>query len=304
MITIYRSQASASLRRIPMWLVGSDGTTPASAGGGQPQINWLARGTATVNTAATLSLVSANAGEHYVELSASEVSALGVAAVHFRSAAVLPQSTYFQITNVDSGNSVDMGLTAFSETTLHAGTHSNVTIQGVTRVNSGVTLNADTHSGATIQGVTRVNSSVTLNADTHSGATIQGLTLLNSSVTLRSAEYSAVTVRIGLIDYSGATIGTGNVKAGSYSGVTVEVSNFGRSSMQSMADRFLSRALAMGSDTGRNVQDALRSLRNRIAIGGSTLTIYTEDDVTSAWTASVTTSSSANQITGYDPGGP
>jgi hypothetical protein len=62
-----------------------------------------------------------------------------------------------------------------SNVTLHAGTHSNVTIQGVTRVNSGVTLNADTHSGATIQGVTRLNSNVTLNANTHSGATIQGV---------------------------------------------------------------------------------------------------------------------------------
>src|SRR5207302_5132180 len=84
---IYRSEASASLRRVPLWLVGSDGTTPASAeGGGQPQVSWLARGTATVNTAATLSLISANAGEYYLELNASEVSALGIGAVHYRSA--------------------------------------------------------------------------------------------------------------------------------------------------------------------------------------------------------------------------
>jgi hypothetical protein len=40
-----------------------------------------------------------------------------------------------------------------SNVTLHAGTHSGVTIQGVTRINSGVTLNANTHSGATIAGI-------------------------------------------------------------------------------------------------------------------------------------------------------
>lgn len=289
-----------------MWLVGSDGTTPASAGGGQPQINWLARGTATVNTAATLSLVSANAGEHYVELSASEVSALGIAAVHYRAAAVLPNSTYFQIANFDSGNSQDFGLAAFSVVTLAPGTHSNVTIKG-------------------IQNFANI-SSVTLNPGTHSDVTIQGVTRVNSAVTIANANYSAVTVRLDLQDYSGATVGAGNITprvysgvsveiktggiqtgsvgVGNYSGVTVEVSNLGRSSMQSMADRFLSRALAKDSDTGRNVQDALRILRNKVAIAGSTLTVYTEDDSTSAWTASISTSANASPIVSIDPGGP
>ena len=93
-MNIYRSEASASQRRIPLWLVGSNGTSPATGeAGGQPQINWLARGTATVNTAATLSLVSANAGEYYVELAASEVSATGMAAVHYRSATAIPNSS-------------------------------------------------------------------------------------------------------------------------------------------------------------------------------------------------------------------
>ena len=45
-----------------------------------------------------------------------------------------------------------------SNVTLAAGTHSNVTIQGVTRVNSGVTLNANTHSGATVEAVLLVST--------------------------------------------------------------------------------------------------------------------------------------------------
>lgn len=248
MISIYRSETSASLRRIPMWLVASDGTSaPATQAGGQPQINWLARGTATVNTGATLSLVSVNAGEYYVELSASEVSALGIASVQYRAATVCPASTYFQIANFDSGNSQDLGLAAWSVVTLAPGTHSNVTIKG-------------------IQNYANI-----------------------SSVTLNPTEYSNVTVRLGLVAYSGAT---------------VEVSNIARASMQSMADSFLRRALAMGADTGRSVQDAIRVLRNRVEIAGSIGTVFTEDDATSAFTFSVTTSASASPIIGVNPAGP
>lgn len=254
-----------------MWLVASDGTSaPSSQAAGQPQINWLARGAATVNTAATLSAVSVNGGEYYIELNASEVSCLGVASVQYRAAAVCPSSTYFQIGNYDSGNSQDLGLAAWSVVTLAPGTHSNVTIQGVTRVNSGVTLNANTHSGATIQGLTNY-------------ANI-------SSVTLMPTEYSNVTVRIALVSYSGATF---------------EVSNIAQSARSLIADDLLRRSIAGGAPgAARSVQDALRILRNKVAIGGSTMTVFTEDDVTSAWTASVTTSASANPIISVDPAGP
>src|SRR2546428_10222382 len=110
MILIYRSEASASLRRVPLWLTGSDGTTAATGeAAGQPQVNWLARGTATVNTAATFSLVSANAGEYYVKLNASEVRALGVGGIHSRSATAIPNSKYFQVVNFASGASISIG---------------------------------------------------------------------------------------------------------------------------------------------------------------------------------------------------
>jgi hypothetical protein len=70
---------------------------------------------------------------------------------------------------------------------LKAQTHSASTIGGIGNYAniSNVTLHAGTHSSVTIQGVTRVNSAVTLNADTHSGATIAGIVaggLLNASI--------------------------------------------------------------------------------------------------------------------------
>jgi len=304
MLTVFRSEGSASLRRIPMWLVGSDGTTPASAGGGQPQINWLARGTTTVNTAATLSLVSANAGEHYVELSASEVSAVGIAAIHYRAAAILPNSTYFQIAAYDSNDSVRLGLFALPNAAAEAagGLITRGTGTGQLTVSAGsVGLIAQVHSGATVGGLT---SGVTLFANTHSGATIQGLTRINSSVTIADATYSSVTVRVDPQNYSGLTVGVSNIAPASYSGVSVEVVNLLQSVRSQIADDFLFRDIAGGGFGGRSVQDALRPLRNRVDLEASTMTVYTEDDVTSAWTASVTTTSTSQFISGVNPGGP
>lgn len=56
-----------------------------------------------------------------------------------------------------------------------------------------------------------------------------------------------------------------------------------------VADKFLGRNIAGGSDGGRMVKDALRPLRNKTGIVGGTLTVMEEDDVTPAWTAAVTT---------------
>lgn len=285
MLTLYRSQGSASLRRVPMWLVGSNGTTPATGeAGGQPQIQWLARGTATVNTANTLSLVSANAGEYMVELNASEVSAEGAAAVHYRSASAIPNSTYFQVVNYDSGDSTRLGLFSLPNAAAEAagGLITRGTGTGQLHVSSG---------------------SVGLLAQTHSEVTIQGVTRVNSSVTIADANYSSVTVRIAPVNYSGATVGVGNIAAGTYSGVTVETNNIAQSMRSLIADDLLRRDIAAGAFGGRSVQDALRPLRNRVDISGSTMTVYTEDDTTSAWTASVTTTADTSLIAGINPAG-
>ena len=273
MITIYRSEASASLRRIPMWMVGSDGTTPPTTqAAGQPQITWYGRPAATVNTAATLSAISVLAGEYYIELSASEVSALGIASVQYKASAVLPTSTYFQIANFDSGDSTRLGLFALPNAAAAA---------------SGGLITVGTGSGQ----LNVSSGSVGILAATHSGVTIDGVNRINSSVTIANALYSSVTVRLDPVNYSGATVEVSNIGPGAYSGVTVEVSNLAQSARSLIADDVLLRDLATGQPAaaGRSVQNALRFLRNRWQIDGSTMTVYSEDDSTSAWTASVST---------------
>lgn len=67
------------------------------------------------------------------------------------------------------------------------------------------------------------------------------------------------------------------------------------------ADALLARNIAGGSSSGRIVTDALRFLRNKWSVSGTTLTVTQEDDTTSAWTATISTDAAALPITGSDP---
>jgi hypothetical protein len=51
----------------------------------------------------------------------------------------------------------------------------------------------------------------------------------------------------------------------------------------------------------RTVRGALRYLRNKVGISGSTMTVSTEDDTTSSWTATLTTSPGVDPVTTFDP---
>jgi hypothetical protein len=71
------------------------------------------------------------------------------------------------------------------------------------------------------------------------------------------------------------------------------------------ADTLLNRDMSTGTDSGsptvRTVRQALRFLRNKWAISGTTLTVNKEDDSTASWTATVSTDAAADPVTGNDP---
>lgn len=75
----------------------------------------------------------------------------------------------------------------------------------------------------------------------------------------------------------------------------------------SVADAFLKRDMsAVTGEASRSPLNALRSLRNKMATdvpSAGQITVYKEDDSTSAWTATYSSvaASSANVITGVDP---
>lgn len=75
---------------------------------------------------------------------------------------------------------------------------------------------------------------------------------------------------------------------------------------EGIADTVLNRNIAgggngTGATTDRTVRSALRALRNKSGIVGTTLTVYQEDDTATAWTASVSSSATADPVTGIDP---
>lgn len=68
------------------------------------------------------------------------------------------------------------------------------------------------------------------------------------------------------------------------------------------ADALLDRDLSAGADTvSRSVRNALRLLRNKITIAAGTLTVFKENDSTTAWTAVVGTDAAADPIVSIDP---
>jgi len=71
-----------------------------------------------------------------------------------------------------------------------------------------------------------------------------------------------------------------------------------------IADGILDRNMATGTDSGsptvRTPRQALRALRNRVAVAAGTATVYAEDDSTASWTAAVTTAA-GNPISEVDP---
>jgi hypothetical protein len=68
------------------------------------------------------------------------------------------------------------------------------------------------------------------------------------------------------------------------------------------ADALLNRDMSSVSDTNaRSPLNALRFIRNKWDVAAGTLTVKKEDDTTTAWTASVSTSAGAEPIIGNDP---
>ena len=69
---------------------------------------------------------------------------------------------------------------------------------------------------------------------------------------------------------------------------------------EAAADALLARSIIGGANGGRDVKDALKALRNKVAIAAGTMTIYEADDTTAAWTAAVTTTA-GDPLSSIDP---
>lgn len=255
------NESNASRRCVPIWLVGSNGTTPATGESGSTF--HFSIGGFHYGSGGSLSVVSGAAGEYVCAFKASILSIVGPGTVYYQSGSAIASSTPFQVTPIDSYDSMRLGLFALPNAAAEA-------------AGGLITRGAGT-------GQLNISSgSVGLQAVTHSGVTISGIQSIQSGT------------------YSGVTFGVNAIAPNSYSGVTLDgVAFLSAAGARSVASSLLSTNLG----NSRLFQDGWRMLRNRVLISGSTGTVYQEDDSTSAWTFSITTSANASPIIGFDPAG-
>lgn len=117
-------------------------------------------------------------------------------------------------------------------------------------------------------------------------------TNLDTTVSSRSSHSAADVWAVGTRTITGGTITTNSDKTG-YALTSGE--------RTSIAEALLKLDLStVTGEAARSVLNALRSLRNKVSISGSTLTVTKEDDTTSAWTAAVTTAA-GDPINSIDP---
>jgi hypothetical protein len=106
------------------------------------------------------------------------------------------------------------------------------------------------------------------------------------------------------VSLSGTTVGTATTLGSS----AITSTTIATTGYQAIADGILKRKLdSSGDETSsstaneRTVRHALRYLRNKVGISGSTMTVTQEDDTTTAWTATLTTSPGVDPVTTIDP---
>lgn len=114
-----------------------------------------------------------------------------------------------------------------------------------------------------------------------------------------TGQVTVVSTATGAITSS--SFAAGAIDAAAIATGAVDADALATSAVDEIADGFLNRNIAGGSSTGRLVKDAFRAIRNRSVISASTLTVYQEDDTTSAWTATVGSDPAADPIISIDP---
>lgn len=113
---------------------------------------------------------------------------------------------------------------------------------------------------------------------------------------------SVSAVEMHIFQIRAAQTGDAYARLGAPAGASVSEDIAALPTATANADALLKRDWSsVTGEAARSVLNALRFLRNKWSLSGTTLTVTKEDDATSAWTATVTTSDSADPVTGSDP---
>ena len=323
-----QNETTATYRRIYMFLANiSDGYTPVtSLVGAQVRLykNGVAFGSQPT-TPATLTHISL--GHWYYEIPSSYLSDLGILTVtvedsNIRNVVLMADivtydpTTSTGITAADVWSYVTRDLTAgvaVASVANNAITAASINADAITAAkiaDSAITIRLSTDAtasearliaGTTASDVWNALLASYQVADTFGDRVLRSTNNNNECQVTGSNHIAADIHQLQANVITAAGINTGAIDADALA----------TDAVTEIADGILARDIGSGSNAltilnERTVRSALRALRNKSAIVGSTLTVCKEDDDTDtpAWTAAVSSSASADPVTGIDPAGP
>lgn len=271
---IHLNEAVQGRRRVPFWIVQSNGTTVDTGAAGDPV--WLSKnGGALAVTNNTLSGVSAAQGSYYLELDQAEVDTLGWYRLSYLSGNFPQNAVPVQVVATDPFDSV---MVSDSDRTLRGGSTSVVTLA------SAETTRNDWCNGAMIAFQYQSGDIVYNIVDDYNGS--------DRSVALKNALPLAPDSRTTYWIFGGTP--ETDLSAETILGVAA-------SGQSAIADALLTRNISAASQGNRDVRSALRAIRNRVDASTSVYTVYQEDDSTSAYTGSLTTGNLNGGIDSVNP---
>lgn len=243
-------------------------------------------------------------GWYSLALTTAHTDTLGDLALHVTGTGADPTDALCRVVAVDLADATAFGLSrldaAVSSRSTYAGADTAGTTTLLTRVPSALTITG----GAVTVGTNNDKTGYSLSASGLSAISSWTVGITGNITGNVSGSVGSVTAAVTLPGIPANWITAAGINAGALNGKGDWLLSSGYTTPPTtaqIADKVLGRSLAGGADGGRTVQDALRLLRNKRAVAGATLTVYAEDDTTSAWTANLTSDAAAQPITVIDP---
>lgn len=205
----------------------------------------------------------------------------------------------FELVAVNKLDSVRFGLTGLANAV--PGATGGLFIAGTNAATTVTTALTTTFTGnltGSVASVTGAVGSVTGNV----GGNVSG------SVGSVTGAVGSVTGAVGSVAAGGiaaSSFAAGAIDATAIAANAIGASELAADAVAEIADGILDRDMSTGTDSGsptvRTMRQALRFLRNKWSISGTTLTVTKEDDTTASWTSTVAGTAGADPITSSDP---
>lgn len=280
-----RLKQSTASQEVPLgpFLDSTDGVTPETALTiANTDIKLWAMGATSLANKNSGGATHMAGGIYYCTLDATDTATLGALVAFVSVAGALPIRVEFEVVTANVYDALVGGtdLLQVDVTEWKGATAPAMTGDAFARLGApaGASMSADLAA-------VKVDTAAILVDTAEIGAAGAGLTALASAANLATVDTVADAIKAKTDNLPAAPAATGDIPTATQN-----------------ADALLNRDMSAVSDTNaRSPLNALRFIRNKWSISGTTLTVTKEDDATSAWTATVSTSAGADPVVGNDP---